>query len=310
MTLHLTFPTRLVRTGATATVLVTAGVLTLTACSGSSSGSGTAKVSSAAPSSAAAGSAGARGGGGGTPPATYGTIAAVQPGSMEVQDPSTGQTTVSYTASTAITNQQAAALADVKAGVCVTATASGTGASGAASPSAAPNAGQPRTITASTVLITSPINGTCGGFGPAAGTGARPSFSPPSNRPAGAPSGNRGAVGAAVTGQVAAVSGDVITVSSARRARTSTSSSAAPTTTTDTVQVTGSTTFRQTVTATSAALVVGRCVTAEGTSDSTGAVAATRIAVSEAGAQGCTQFGRFGGRGGSAGAAPSGAPTS
>jgi hypothetical protein len=53
---------------------------------------------------------------------------------------------------------------------------------------------------------------------------------------------------------------------------------------------------------------VGKCATAVGTADSTGAVTARSITLSTAGANGCTTgFGRFGGgAGGAGGGAPGG----
>jgi hypothetical protein len=66
--------------------------------------------------------------------------------------------------------------------------------------------------------------------------------------------------------------------------------------TTQTVEVTysSSTTFTKVATATSSALAVGRCVTAVGDHDATGAVTATSIQVSDATNGRC--MGGFGGR--------------
>jgi len=77
------------------------------------------------------------------------------------------------------------------------------------------------------------------------------------------------------------------------------------------VTFTSSTTFTQRAAATAADLAVGKCATAFGTADSTGAVTARSITISTPGPSGCTTgFGRFGGAGGSGGGAPgSGSPT-
>jgi hypothetical protein len=64
-----------------------------------------------------------------------------------------------------------------------------------------------------------------------------------------------------------------------------------------TVNVTSATTYTKTVSADPSVLVVGACVAAQGKADDTGAVAATSIAVSKAGPNGCTG-GFRGGRGG------------
>lgn len=64
----------------------------------------------------------------------------------------------------------------------------------------------------------------------------------------------------------------------------------------DTVTVTPSTRYVATMAATSSAVKGGVCVQATGPSDSTGAVAATRIGISDAVNGSCTTG--FGGRGG------------
>jgi hypothetical protein len=109
-----------------------------------------------------------------------------------------------------------------------------------------------------------------------------------------------------VTGKVTAVSGSSITVSGtgfdgARRAGSNApsagaGSTAAPATKTYTVTVGSATKYTKTGTATSSALVVGQCATARGSSDDTGAITATTIAVSAPVDGGCTAgFGGFAG---------------
>jgi hypothetical protein len=69
-----------------------------------------------------------------------------------------------------------------------------------------------------------------------------------------------------------------------------------------TVQVTGTTSYRQTGPSTPSALAVGQCVTAIGPSSSTGAVTARTVAISQPGSSGCfAGVGRFGARGSSTG---------
>jgi hypothetical protein len=87
---------------------------------------------------------------------------------------------------------------------------------------------------------------------------------------------------------VTAVSGSTITVST-----TSASGSAS----TGKITTDGSTTYTIAQPATTAALVVNQCVSAAGKSDSSGNFAATTLAVSAPGANGCVQRGRPGGAG-------------
>jgi hypothetical protein len=296
------------RMGGVGLIAVVAALsVTLAACSGSSaSGSGTPSPA-AATNSLAGGGAGSGSRSAGAAPAAVGTIAAVSNASMEVQDPTTGQTTVNFSAATRITAQQTVSLAAVKPGVCVTATSAAASGGSSATPSAGAGASQaqPRTITASTVVIMPATNGSC--TGRFAGGGQRRSGSAsPSTAPSQLPSSGARAGGFAniVTGQVEAVSGSTITVQSVRR--TFSSPSATPTSVVDTVDVTPATTYSETVSATASALVVGKCATAVGKTDTSGAVTATRIAVTDPGPQGCRVGGRFG-FGGNGGAAT--APT-
>ncbi len=74
------------------------------------------------------------------------------------------------------------------------------------------------------------------------------------------------------------------------------SAAPSPAATSITVTLGTTATITQTVKATSAAAVVGKCATAIGTANSTGAIAARSIAISAPTASGCTRAG-FGGRG-------------
>jgi hypothetical protein len=165
----------------------------LVACGGASGGTATPPSSSipSGASSSAAGapaSGGAFGGrGGGVAPAASGTIAAVAAGSIEVQNPSSGQSTVDYAPTTTITATSKTTLAAVTVGSCVLAMAS-------PSPGSSATSSAPATaITATTVLISKPTNGNCVGFGRAGGFGGSfPSGSRPTDRPTGEqPSGSR-----------------------------------------------------------------------------------------------------------------------
>ncbi|GGI40488.1 hypothetical protein GCM10010988_29330 [Cnuibacter physcomitrellae] len=171
--------------------------------------------------------------------------------------------------------------------------------------------------TATSVAISAATDGTCtAGFGGGApGGGGAGGGTPPTDfptdgalptdgaRPTGMPSApdgsgeGPGAFGGFVSGLVTAVSGTTITVDAADMSGT--------TSPTD-VTVGEGTAYTVTRAADASALVVGQCVTAQGESDSSGAVAATSLLVSEPTDGSCTMgfgAGRPGGPGG--GSAPS-----
>lgn len=274
--------------GASAALAV-AGMLA--ACSSSTtSGSGAAAASQTSPASSGSspstpGSRAPRG----ARHAAQGTIAALAASSLEVQSPQSGQVTVTYSPKTAFTQTATTTKAAVVVGGCVFAMPARSAASGSAAPSAAPSA-SPRvrvtSITAATVVITQPVNGTCNrAFGGLNGAGAPPSGAPSGAFPSGTPSGGfaRGGFGVGAAGKVTAVTASTMTVVGATRTDSITY----------TVTVDSSTMYTTTGSATSAALAVGKCVSAFGSTDSTGTVAATRIAVSPASSTGCTVgFGR------------------
>jgi hypothetical protein len=280
---------------------------TLVACSSSkTSGSGAAATSQPAPASSGSSSSSSSGArpARGVRPAAQGTIAALAATSLEVQSPQSGQVTVTFGPKTAFTQTTAAAKASVVVGTCVAAMAARSQSSGSAVPSTpAPSATPPARVTsftAATVIITQPVNGTCnGGFGGLNGSAA-PSGPPSGAFPSGAPSGGfgRGGFGggfaARATGKVTAVTASTMTVVGSTRSGPITY----------TVSVDPSTMYTATGSGTSASLAVGKCVIAFGSTDSTGAVAATRIAVSPASSSGCTVGfgrGRPGGASGSTG---------
>ena len=289
--------------GATAALAV-AG--TLVACSSSkTSGSGAAATSQPAPASSGSSSSSSSGArpARGVRPAAQGTIAALAATSLEVQSPQSGQVTVTFGPKTAFTQTTAAAKASVVVGTCVAAMAARSQSSGSAAPSTpAPSASPPAratSFTAATVVITRPANGTCnGGFGGLNGSAA-PSGAPSGAFPSGAPSGGfgRGGFGgfaARATGKVTAVTASTMTIVGSTRSGPITY----------TVSVDPSTMYTATGSGASGSLAVGKCVIAFGSTDSTGAVAATRIAVSPASSSGCTVGfgrGRPGGASGSTG---------
>jgi hypothetical protein len=141
------------------------------------------------------------------------------------------------------------------------------------------------------------VNGSCVAAGFGGGLGNRPSGSgrPTGPRPTGSgrPSGGfggggggfGGGFGGATSGKLTKLSGNTMLVQVTGRADQSS--------TLDTISLTASTSYSETAKATSTALKVGECVTATGSADSTGAVTATRIALSTPGPNGCTVgFGR------------------
>jgi hypothetical protein len=278
-----------------APALAGAGIVVLTATACGSSGT-TSTTPSAPPAAAAS-----------TPkpsssaaafPGVVGTAAAVSGSSLEVQNPTSGQVTVTFTTSTPITDTISVTSKDVTAGSCV---------SVVGTPSAAGSA--TRSVTATTVTISAPVKGKCtsaggfgggfggGGFGGFGGRGTaspRPSFSA---RPR--PTGSRGAFG---NGAFGGANGKVLSVSAtgfvvqARTRAPGASASTTSTTTNITVTTTATTKYLKTVTAKPSALKVGQCITAVGTANSIGAIAARTIRISQPGPSGCVSG--FGGRGG------------
>jgi hypothetical protein len=230
----------------------------------------------------------------GNGPAASGLIAAVTATNAQVQNPTTGQVTVGWTASTTFSKTATVAASAVAVGDCVTAVGGAAG-------------GTPTAFTATTVTLSTPVNGRCAGGAAGGFRGTRPGATgggatPRPNRtmPAGA-----GRLGTAF-GTVTSVSGSTFVVADQARARgANATASPAPTTTTSpapttmtTVTIGPNTTVQQTSAATASAVVVGQCLTALGKADDTGAVTATAISITPEGKQGCTTgfgAGRFGG---------------
>jgi hypothetical protein len=209
-------------------------------------------------------------------PAASGVIAAISGRTLQVQN-ATEQTAVTYSASTKFTAERSTNLNAVQVGSCIVATAK----------SASNGSTQARRLTADAVRIEPARNGHCGG-GPGL---TRPGGAPPSSFPTGLPSGaivqgppqsggptgGRTTIGSAIAGKVTGIDGTTITVATTTPGPSSSSSA---TQTTGTVHVTDATGYTTTAAATHRALKIGLCAVVSGTADSTGAVAATRIALS------------------------------
>jgi hypothetical protein len=279
-------------------------VLGVTACGGGAGNSATPAATIA--SSAAPGSSPSPSAGQAAFPGVVGTAAAISGSSLEVQNPTSGQVTVTFTASTPITDTVSVTAKDVTVGSCVTVVGK---------PSTTGSAGSP--VTATTVTISAPVKGNCagaggfggggfGGFGGGgtggAGASPRPSFSA---RPR--PTGSRGAFGngtfGGANGKVTSISATGFVVQAMRR----TAGSSTATETDITVITSSASKYLKTVTASASALKVGLCITAVGTANSIGAVAARSIRVSQPGPSGCVTG--FGGRGGFGGFGGSGRPS-
>jgi hypothetical protein len=241
--------------------------LALAACGGSSPA-----TSDAAPQSA--GSAANPG-----PPGTTGTISAVAASSLVVQNARSGQVTIDFSGSTAISRTATGSASDVAVGDCVAVMSD---AAGGGAP--ATNAGP---VAASTVTVT-----------PAAAQGCRPGMGMGAGgagaRPGGGarPSGANGAGGArrprGTFGTVSAVSASGFTVQE--------------TSGTATVTTSPSTAYLKTQTADKSVLVVGQCATAVGQANGSGPVKATAISVRAPGPNGCAVGGGRQGMGGGQGA--------
>jgi hypothetical protein len=214
-------------------------------------------------------------------PGVVGTAAAVSGSSLEVQNPTTGQVTVTFTATTPITETVTVASKDVAVGSCVAVVGS---------PSATGTA--TRSVTATSVTVSAPVNGNCSGTG--AFGGPRGTFSPrPSVSPRPRPSGSRGAFGSGFAGGA----NGTVTSLSASGFVVQGRNLAASAGTSITVTTTAATKYLKVVTVGPSALKVGQCITAAGPANSIGAVAARSIRISQPGPDGCVTA--FGGRRGS-----------
>ena len=270
-----------------------------------------------------------------------GSVAALTGSSMEVQNASSGQTTVSWTTTTQFSKTVTEGVSSLTAGSCVTVT-------GTASKNSK------TTIAARSITVTTAnSSGTCGGLGTrinagsaqsAGGTGAAGGFQfrrggggfgsgggeggTSGSRPS-FPSGGSGAGNfrkelanlAIASGKVTEVKGSTITVtgidlspgSFPRRTTKSSSKNSKPAkrvvpkTEKLTITTSGSTTLSATQTAAATDLAVGDCVSAFGPAATNGAVTATTVRITSTGGQSCTGgFGGFGGGGAFFGGGPGG----
>jgi hypothetical protein len=243
-----------------------AGVLVLAACSNGAAGSHDSTTPASA-SPAGPANDGPRG------PAASGTVAAISGKTMQVQNPQAGQVAVAWTSSTKFTHQVTATLAAVKAGDCVTAVApSGT-------------SFDATSFTATSLVVDT---GACTG-----GTGARPARPPsgfPSGpKPSGIPSGGV-RVGAVASGKITSIAGTTLVIAARQFSGSGTANK--------TVTITSRTKITTEAQTTAASVKVGKCVTAEGKADSTGAVSATQVHITDPVNGQCSTFRRLGGNGG------------
>jgi hypothetical protein len=258
-------------------------------------------------------------GGARTFPGASGQIAAIEGKTLQVQNTTT-QTAVKYTDSTKLSQTVAATQSDLAVGKCISARSTDTGAATGATPGTPPDTTTP--VAAASVTISDPVNGTCvggiGGFGGAGAfgggrgngggfrgqgsNGAAPGTAPTGQPPSGAPNGFRGGMGRGVDGKITKIDGDTVTVQMQQRQfnpnNAAGSTTAAPTTTTvtRTVTVSSATTYTKNVSASASDLKVGKCVTAFGTADTSGAITATSIALRPADNGSCTSAMFGGGR--------------
>jgi hypothetical protein len=226
---------------------------------------------------------------GGAPggPGGSGKVAAVSGSTAQVQGQG-GQVAVKWTSRTSFTRQISVTAKDLKVGDCVVAMP------------ASPSSDDTSPIAAASVRISTPVNGSCtgcfragqgggpgggpgggaggggrgggrgGGLGGAQGDGPQTGQgNPPSSAPSGAP--RRGGFGA--FGKVTAINGTGFSVESARPGSDDTSSVA--------VTTSGDTKWTSSAKATSKDVKVGSCVASFGKADSTGAITAASIALSQ-----------------------------
>jgi hypothetical protein len=250
------------RSAAAAGALAVAVCLSLTAC-----GPGTGQAAPQAGSSQD--QSGQRGGQ--RPPGVSGKIADVSGRTLQVQG-SSGQTAVSYTSKTAITEVTAATAKALAVGLCATVRSAKTS---SASPAATPS----DQFSAASVMLSDPTGGSCragfGGTRPAGAPTARPSPSgAPSGRLSGAPV--PGGRGFGAIGKVTSVDGVMFVVEGDQPGAAGQAA-----TTKITVTTTSATTWSRISKATAKAVVAGRCAFANGTTDDTGAMTAATLRISK-----------------------------
>ena len=252
-----------------------------------------------------------------------GSVAALSASSMEVQNPSSGQTTVSWTSTTTFSKSVTETVSSVSVGDCVTATGSASKKS-------------KTTLSARSIsLSVANSSGTCGttggagnfrvgdGFGgpPAGGfqfrggSGGGPRTFPeggPRNLPGGGAAGSNFRKQLAdldiASGKVTAVNGSTLTISGISfspggfaapgNSSNKTKKPTKPKTETLKITTTNSTPVNTSQSLTSSDLAVGDCVSAFGPAATNGSVTATTVRITSTGGASCTN--RFGGGGGAA----------
>lgn len=212
-----------------------------------------------------------QGGGGGGAPGVSGLIAEVTDQTMQVQGQD-GQTAVTWTDATTFTAQVAGTASDVVVGSCVVAIGDSEDA-------------------VTRVTVTQAEDGACSMGGMRGGGGQAPDGqTPPSGRPtgmpsgmpsggptgvpSGMPSGGPQGLGAMTAGLVTAVDGSTVTVTQTAPGSTEE--------TTSSFTLSADATVTATAAATSADAIVGSCASARGETDSTGALTATSVSLSQA----------------------------
>jgi uncharacterized protein DUF5666 len=219
------------------------------------------------------------GGTGGAPgagmggPGGSGKVAAVSGSTAQVQGQG-AQVAVTWTSKTAFTRQVSASAGDLEVGDCVLAMP--------AMDATPDSSGSTTEVAAATVRISPAVDGSCtnGMRGPGGGPQQDQGGAPPQGAPGGsdqdAPQGGDGQArrgGFGAIGKVTAVDGTAFTVESVQPGSSDTSSVR--------VSTSSDTAWTRTAKATSKDVKVGRCVTSIGRTDSTGAITAASIAVSE-----------------------------
>jgi hypothetical protein len=253
-----------------------------------------------------------------------GKVATLSAASMEVQNPTSGQTTVSWTTTTAFSRVVNETVSAISVGDCLTVTGT-------------PSKKSKTTIAANSITIrTAPASGTCtaaggrfgaggpvGVFGRGAGGAGGAGFSGGARTfTRGGGPGGGGFPGARrlnfdlASGKVTAVSGSTLTLSglifnpTTRPKSTSSKGSKKPAKAsnliTQKIKVTTSksTTLSETQVAAASALAVGDCVTAFGQLASTGAVTAQSVSIDSTSAATCAGPGGFFSRSGGPGGGP------
>jgi hypothetical protein len=249
-----------------------------------------------------------------------GSVAALQASSMEVQNPSTGQTTVNWTTSTQFSKTVTESVSSLAAGDCVTVTGT-------------PSKTTKTTIAARSITLLGPSStGSCTSRTTSGGTSSGGAFAGPGgfNFRRGGTSGTRPSFPggsahrfaglsaiAIASGKVTGVSGSTVSVSGvdispgsfartkSRSSKSSkTSRPVAPKTENLKITTSGSTTLSSTQSAAATDLAAGDCVSAFGPAATNGAVTATTVRITSTGGASCTSG--FGGGGFFRGGGPGG----